>query len=158
MRAYADTSFLVKLLTQEPGTASAIANYRRLGRPPVFFLPIHGLEVANAIRQKAFHQRRTSPSSARTSIARERDRAFALLQKYVSRKAFIEITENMEAAIERARHLSQKYTEKMGCRGFDLLHVAFALELECEAFLTSDGTQGDVANAEGLKVTVSANE
>ena len=53
MRAYADTSFLVKLLTQEPGTASAVADYRRLGRPPVFFLPLHSLEVANAIRQRA---------------------------------------------------------------------------------------------------------
>lgn len=156
MRVYADTSFLVKLLTQEPGTAAAIANYRRLGRPAVFFLPLHGLEVTNAIRQKAFHQRRTLPSSERSSITRERDRAFALLQKYISRKAFIETSEDMEAAIERARHLSQKHTEYVGCRGFDLLHIALALELECEAFLTSDRTQGDAAHAEGLEVTLSA--
>jgi hypothetical protein len=57
MRAHADTSFLVKLLTQEPGTAIAVADYRRLGRPSVFFLPLHSLEVANAVRQRAFHQR-----------------------------------------------------------------------------------------------------
>jgi predicted nucleic acid-binding protein len=61
----------------------------------------------------------------------------------------------MEVAIERARRLSEKYTEKLGCRGFDLLHVALALELECEAFLTSDRTQGDLAHAEGLKVILS---
>jgi predicted nucleic acid-binding protein len=158
MRVYADTSFLVKLLTREPGTATAVAEYRRLGRPAVFFVPLHGLEVTNAIRQKVFHQRRTLPSSERSSIKRERDTALALLQKYISRKAFIEITQDLEVAIERARRLSEKYTEQMGCRGFDLLHVALALELECETFLTCDGTQGDVANAEGMKVTVSPDE
>jgi hypothetical protein len=73
MRAYADTSFLVKLLTQEPGTKSAVADYRRVGRPPVFLLPLHHLEVANAIRQRAFHQRHTTSSSDRSGIKRERD-------------------------------------------------------------------------------------
>lgn len=158
MRVYADTSFLVKLLTQELETATAVADYRRLSRPAVFFLPLHRLEVANAIRQRAFHQRRTIPASDRSSIKGERDRAFALLQKYISRKAFIEISQDIEVAIERARCLSENYTEKLGCRGFDLLHVALALELECETFLTSDRIQGDLAHAEGLKVILSQDE
>ena len=158
MRAYADTSFLVKLLTQERGTATAVADYRRLGRPPVFFLPLHNLEVANAIRQRAFHQRHGTPSSERASVNRERDASLALLDKFISRRAFTEISLDMDAAIELARHLSQKHTERLGCRGFDLLHVALALELECEAFLTSDRIQGTLARAEGLKVTVSADE
>ena len=42
--------------------------------------------------------------------------------------------------------------------GFDLLHVALALEMECEAFLTSDRLQGELARAEGLSVAVSADE
>ena len=33
MRAYADSSFLVKLISSEPGTEAAIAEYRRLGLP-----------------------------------------------------------------------------------------------------------------------------
>jgi predicted nucleic acid-binding protein len=158
MRVYADTSFLVKLLTQEPGTSAAIGDYRRIGRPPVFFLPLHALEVANALRQRAFHQRRTIPSSERSSIKRERDTAFALLRKYLFCKTFVETSQDIEMAIERARHLSEKHTERLGCRGFDLLHVALAIELECEIFLTADGNQGDVANAEGLDVTVTAEE
>src|SRR2546422_659737 len=105
MRAYADTSFLVKLLTQEPATAIAVADYRRLGRPPVFFLPLHSLEVANAIRQRAFHQRHTMASSARSAIQRERDTSLALLQKYISRRAFIEISHDMETSIALARNL-----------------------------------------------------
>ena len=158
MRAYADTSFLVKLLTQEPGTVTAVANYRRLGRPPVFFLPLHSLEVANAIRQRTFHQRHTVPSSDRAAIRRERDASLALLQNLISRRAFIEISHDLDSAILRARTLSETHTERLGCRGFDLLHVALALELECEVFLTADRIQGALARAEGFDVTVSADD
>ncbi len=156
MRAYADTSFLVKLLTQEPGTATAVADYRRLGRPAVFFLPLHGLEVANAIRQRAFRQRRRASASERATIKRERDTSLALLHKFIARRAFIEIVSDMDAAMERARRLSERHTERLGCRGFDLLHLALALELECDAFLTSDRMQGALGRAEGLDVTVCA--
>ena len=54
------------------------------------------------------------------------------------------------------RALSEKHTERIGCRGFDLLHVALALELECDTFLTADRIQGALARAAGLDVTVSA--
>ncbi len=158
MRAYADTSFLVKLLTQEPGTVAAVGDYRRLGRPAVFFLPLHGLEVTNAIRQRAFHQRHTLAASERTAVKRERDTSYALLQKFISRRAFIEITVDIDSAIERARGLSEEHTERLGCRGFDLLHVALALELECDTFLTADRIQGALARAEGLDVSISAEE
>jgi len=158
MRAYADTSFLVKLLTQEGGTATAVAHYRHLGRPPLFFLPLHGLEATNAIRQRAFHQRHTVPSSDRPAIKAEHDRSLALLHNLISRRVFIEISQDMHAAIELARSLSEKHTNRLGCRGFDLLHVALALELQAEAFLTSDRTQGALARAEGLAVTISADE
>jgi predicted nucleic acid-binding protein len=158
MRVYADTSFLVKLLTAEPGTAAAVDLYRRIGRPPVFFLPLHALEVANAIRQRVSHRRHTTPPSERAAIKRERDASLALLKKFIARRAFIEILSDMDSAIEAARGLSERHTERLGCRGFDLLHVALALELECEAFLTSDRIQGALARAEGLDVMVSADE
>jgi|SRR5437667_2558586 len=158
MRFYADTSFLVKLLTEEPGTAAAVADYRSLGRPSFFFLPLHGLEVANAIRQRAFHLRRSKPASARAAISRERDAAHDMLRNLISRGAFLESSVDMDSALDLARALSEKHTERLGCRGFDLLHVALALELDCEAFLTCDSVQGALARAEGLAVTVSAAE
>lgn len=158
MRAYADTSFLGRLLTQDAGTMAAVGLYRNLGRPPLFFLPLHGLEVANAIRQRAFHQRHSAPSLQRAAIKRERDTSLALLAKYISRGAFMEITVDMEPAIVLARSLSEKHTERLGCRGFDLLHVALALELECEAFLTSDRIQAALARAEGLNVLLNEEE
>ena len=158
MRAYADTSFVVKLLAGEQSTPAAVDLYRSLGRPPVFYLPLHSLEVANAIRQRAFHQRRTTPASERLDIKRKRDTALALLHKYVARRAFIEATVDLDTAMGVARNLSEKHTERLGCRSFDLLHVALALELECDTFLTADRIQGALARAEGLDVTVSADE
>src|SRR5437588_8769645 len=158
MRTYADTSFLVRMLTQERGTAAAVGAYRRLGRPPVFFLNLHSLEVANAIRQRAFHQSHTMSSFGKLAIRRERDTSLALLEKYISRGAFVESSADMDDSITVARALSRKHTERLGCRGFDLLHVALALELKCEVFLTADRSQGDLARAEGLTVTVSADQ
>jgi predicted nucleic acid-binding protein len=155
MRAYADTSFLMRLVAEEPGTAAAVADYQRLGRPRVFFLPLHDLEVTNAIRQRAFHLRRSAPASERVGIAREREAALALLRKFIVRGAFIETTVDMDLAMTTARALSERHTERLGCRGFDLLHVALALELKCEAFLTADRVQAELARAEGLAVTVS---
>ncbi|HEX5223393.1 MAG TPA: PIN domain-containing protein [Verrucomicrobiae bacterium] len=158
MRVYADTSFLVRLVTEESGTEAAQAEYRRLGRPPLFYLPLHSLEVTNAIRQRAFHLRRSAPASERAAIKREMEIALSLLSKFIARRVLIESSVDMDKAIETARALSAKHTERLGCRGFDLLHVALALELECETFLTADRIQGALARAEGLDVTVSTDQ
>ena len=158
MRAYADTSFLVKLVADEPGSEATMAGFRRLGFPPLFFLPLHGLEVTNAIRHRAFHLRRSIESGGRAAIARERDTALARIERWLKRGWLIEAAADCDEALMRARSLSEKHTERLGCRGFDLLHVALALELECDTFLTADRTQGALARAEGLDVTVSVDE
>jgi len=153
MRAYADTSFLVKLVADEPGSQATMAEFRRLGFPPLFFLPLHALEVTNAIRQRAFHLRRSAESSQRAAVARERETALARIERWIKRGWFIEAVTNCDEALAHAQMLSSKHTERLGCRGFDLLHVALALDLECETFLTSDRIQGALARAEGLSVT-----
>jgi predicted nucleic acid-binding protein len=157
MRAYADTSFLVKLVTDEPGSQTAMGEFRRLEFPALFFLPLHALEVTNAIRHRVFHLRRTE-SGQRTGITRERDAALARIERWVKRRWLIEATVEIDEPLLLARKLSERHTERLGCRSLDLLHVAMALELECEAFLTSDRIQGVLARAEGLDVTVSADE
>jgi predicted nucleic acid-binding protein len=156
MRAYADTSFLVKLLTTEPGSEEAMGEFRRLAFPHLFFLPLHFLEVTNAIRQRAFHLRRSASSGQRAAITRERDAALARVERWLGRGWLIEADTGCDEALLRARTLSERHTERLGCRGFDLLHVALALELGSETFLTADRIQGDLARAEGLAVTVSA--
>jgi ADP-heptose:LPS heptosyltransferase len=58
----------------------------------------------------------------------------------------------MDAAMTRAANLSTAYTERLGARSIDLLHVASALTLESELFLTTDARQSHLAKAVGLKV------
>jgi predicted nucleic acid-binding protein len=152
LRSYADTSFLVKLLANEAGSQEAVSEYRRLGLPRLFFLPLHALELENAARQRAFHQRRTLSSGARSRIAREQAAVLSRLRQMLDRNQFSEVAAEWEEAVRRARALSARHTESTGARSLDLLHVAFALELECELFLTTDKCQGRIARAEGLQV------
>jgi len=152
VRTYADTSFLVKLLGEEAGAVEAVGEYRRLHRPRLFYLPLHALEVENAIRHRAFHERRIRPARERTQVIRERDAALARVSQYLKRGALQEISLDMDSAFDRARRLSSNYTDRLGARAIDLLHVACALVLESEVFLTFDHRQAELAKAEGLKV------
>jgi predicted nucleic acid-binding protein len=154
VRTYADSSFILRLVTGEADSPATIAEYRRLGTPRLFFLPLHALEVRNAILQRAFHQRRSISSGERQHVARERDTALARLERLIARRALLDVTLDMDTATTRATILSTAHTERLGARAIDLLHVASALTLESELFLTTDARQANLAKAEGLKVVL----
>ena len=153
---YADSSLILRLVTGESGAQQAAAEYRRLGWPSLFYLPLHALEVENGIRQRAFHERRVLASGQRARIARERDAALARLCGWVKRGALKEVVMDMDLAMDRARQMSATHSETVGARAIDLLHVACAFLLESELFLTSDQRQATLAKAEGLQVTLVA--
>jgi predicted nucleic acid-binding protein len=150
VRAYADSSFILRLVTGESETATAVAEYRRLGRPGLLYLPLHALEVENAI-SRVFHERRTRPAKDRLPKKRGRDAAFWRLDQLCKRGALNEATLEMDFVIDRARELSKTHTERLGARAIDFLHVACALVLECDTFLTFDRRQVQIAKAEGLR-------
>jgi len=152
VRAYADSSFILRLVAAEADSAAAIGEYRRLGLPPLFFLPLHALEVRNAILQRAFHERRSLPARQRRDIARERDTALHRLERLLARRTLLDVALDMDEVIARATDLATVHTERLGARAIDLLHVAGALELHSEVFLTTDHRQACLARAEGLKV------
>jgi hypothetical protein len=58
----------------------------------------------------------------------------------------------MDMVFSKAKHLSLAHTERIGARAIDLLHVAAALELKSDLFLTTDMRQAELAKAEGLRV------
>jgi predicted nucleic acid-binding protein len=58
-----------------------------------------------------------------------------------------------EVMIE-AERLSALYSETLGTRSLNVLHVASALVLGRSEFLTFDNRQGALASAAGLKVPV----
>ena len=153
MRTYADSSFILRLITGEPESPQTIAEYRRLGSPKLFFLPLHDLEVRNAILQRAFYQRRSGSSLSRREVARARDAALGRLAQLLARRALLEVSLEVETAIARAVELSAAHTERLGARAIDLLHVASALTLKSELFLTTDERQAELARAEGLQLT-----
>ena len=154
MRAYADSSFILRLVTGETDSPQVIAEYRRLGTPKLCFLPLHALEIRNAILQRAFHQRRSVASGERSQIARERDAALARLEHLLARRALMDVALDLDAVITRAGKLSSAHTERIGARAIDILHVASALALESEQFLTTDSRQAQLAKAEGMKVVM----
>jgi predicted nucleic acid-binding protein len=135
-----------------------MAEFRRLDFPPLYFLRLHALEVKNAIRHRVFHLRRSARAERRAAISRERAASLARIERWLKRGWLNDADADLEKAFQRAESLSEHHTERLGCRAFDILHVALALELECETFLTTDGNQGDLAHAEGLKVALSPNE
>jgi predicted nucleic acid-binding protein len=153
MRTYADSSFILRLITGEADSPQVIAEYRRLRAPKLFFLPLHALEVRNAILQRAFHQRHSAVSGERAQIARKRDAALSRLEN-LGKRAFLDVAADPDTVIARAARLSSAHTERLGARAIDLLHVAGALTLESELFLTTDGRQAQLARAEGMKVVI----
>jgi len=56
----------------------------------------------------------------------------------LKRGAFSQVAVDLEFAMEQAWELSRAYTDRLGVRAIDLLHVACALSLKSEVFLTFD--------------------
>jgi hypothetical protein len=152
VRVYADSSFILRLITAEPGSPGAIAEYRRLNNPSIFYLSLHALEVRNAILQRACHERRSAGAEVRRGASKARDTALARLERFVARRALLDVEVEMDSVITRASRLSLAHTERLGTRAIDLMHVGAALILESEVFLTTDSRQGQLAKGEGLKV------
>jgi hypothetical protein len=150
VRVYADSSFIVRLVAIEPASELAVDEFRRVGSPRLFFLPLHHLEVENAIRQRAFHARRSLPSNERQAITRARDTALARIRNLQRRTTLLNVTVDMDAALDSARQLTVAHTERVGARAIDLLHVGCARLLKSELFLSFDERQLEVARLAGL--------
>ncbi len=142
MKAYADTSFLVRLYLTQSDSQKALA-FMRDFRDPLPFTPLHRHELRNALRLAVF----------RKEIDAERRKA-----------AFLDIESDLEDGIlahvpiawtnafREAEQLGNDHTEVMGVRGVDLLHVGVARTLGLKEFLTFDTRQAEFAKAAGFKV------
>jgi hypothetical protein len=124
--------------------------------PRLIFLPLHALETTNAIRQRAFRRQHTAGPTQRRDIARERQTELGRIEKWLKRGWLVGAIADCEEGFHHAQTLSETHTERLGCRSFDLLHVAFARLLECDVFLTCDRVQGDLAQAAGLRTIVTS--
>lgn len=142
MRTYADTSFLGSLYVLDENSLRAAAEIKRFN-PVLIFTPLLDFELTNAIQLRVFRK---------LSSPREAAKSLRLIHQQT--EAGLLAREPMPAgAYERARRISLERTARLGVSTIDVLHVASALALKAELFLTFDHRQHRLARAEGLKTT-----
>jgi predicted nucleic acid-binding protein len=154
MKAYADTSFLLRVLVRDVESEPVDSAHRALGRPCLLYSSLHALETGNAIRLRTFFGSNGAIAAARKQLAREEQAAFRRLRLSLATGRFIAAQMPWEEAAKEALRLSEAHCHRIGLRAFDLLHVAACLEMNCRLFLTCDIRQAALAKAAGLKVTL----
>jgi predicted nucleic acid-binding protein len=142
MSAYADTSLLVSLYTKDSKSAEASKLFRGW-EDLVVVTPFGEAEFVNSIELRVF-RKEISSTQAENSL---RD-----FQRDLNVGSFLASRPVPPDAYERAQLLSRRYTRQIGVRGMDVIHVAIALELNAETFLTFDKNQANLAKRAGLSV------
>ena len=142
MSAYADSGFVVSLFLVETTSEAADEVFSAVA-DPVFLSELNRLEIRNALNLGMARGRFT---------ASERDAAWETFGGEVEAGAFTFLDLDWSALLVKARELSDRHTPSVATRSLDLLHVAAALLLNADEFLSFDDRQRRVAEAEGLKV------
>jgi predicted nucleic acid-binding protein len=138
--AYADSSVLVALYIWDSHSLAAKEMVKSDLR--VCFTPLHLAECCHAIAQQVF-QGRILPDQAEV--------AYEDLQRDLSAGVWVE-TAIPESAFVLCAELGRRYGPKIAIRTLDTLHVACALELKADRFLTFDDRQKKLAKTQGLKL------
>jgi predicted nucleic acid-binding protein len=155
MKCYADSSFILQLVVEDFANKEAIDCFRALGRPSLIYTGLHELEVLNGLRLRVFaaaalgsKQRALARSQAATAGSR--------LQSMTKRGALHRTPVDMDDTLAEATSLAVMHTEVIGSRSLDTLHVAAALLMNADQFLTCDQRQAKLARRAGLKVKLIA--
>ena len=151
MKCYADSSFVLQLVVEDFANEEAIDCYRALGRPSLIYTSLHDLEVLNGLRLRIFAS--AALGSRQRALARSQAAAAAnRLQSLMKRGSLLRVPVEMDETFGEASKLSSLYTETIGSRSLDTLHVAAARLLSVDQFLTCDQRQAKLARRAGLKV------
>lgn len=142
MNAYSDTSFLFNLYSPQEHTERAAAHFA-LMKEPLHLTSLNRFELTNAIQLALFRK---------TILARHAEAALSAIKDDLATGAALLVPCDWAAVHGRAFQIAMQHTGKEGHRGFDILHVATALELGATEFLTFDARQNALAKAVGLKV------
>ncbi|MBM4246220.1 MAG: type II toxin-antitoxin system VapC family toxin [Deltaproteobacteria bacterium] len=142
MTSYADTGFLCSLYAPDAHTARAARRMQRQALPlPITWL--HQLELRNALRLRVFRREIT---------ARERDASLNMMLADLAAGALAGAAPDLGETMIEAERLSALHSERLGTRSLDVLHVAAAVVLGRQEFLSFDRRQANLARAAGLRV------
>jgi len=138
VRGYPDTSFLVSVYLTDAHSSEADRLMFEF-RSSLVLTPLHELEFNNAVELAIFRGAITATQAVKARADFEQDVAHWTLQPLPV------------DTFARAVTLARRHTARRGTRSLDILHVAAALALGAEAFLTFDHRQHQLAKAEGLR-------
>lgn len=142
MTAYADSSFLVSLYGRDSNSHRAIALANQ-HQPAFLVTPLGEAEFINTVQALVFRPRGWKASEAEAV----RD----LFRQHL-RSGILRFEDFRPGIWDRAIEISLGHTARAGCRILDILHVASALVLRAEMFLTFDKQQWTLARELGLRV------
>lgn len=148
MTAYPDTSYLCSIYRRQIHTPRALA-YRRKFSEPLPFTRLLEFEFIQAIRLQIFlHEADRTKGYSEG----EADQMVADWEADIAAGLNVLVPADTDAVLRLARVYSLQRTAKGGHRTLDILHVATAIHLGAQAFLTFDARQRQLALYAGLKV------
>ncbi|GAA5128816.1 type II toxin-antitoxin system VapC family toxin [Luteolibacter yonseiensis] len=142
MKTYADTGFLCSLYSADALTDKAERIMQRQ-TTPLAYTWLHQLELRNALRLRVFRKEIS---------ALQRNASLNLLLTDLAGGILEHASPNLSETMIEAERLSTAYSEKLGTRSMDIMHVAAAVVLGTSEFLSFDKRQVSLAKAAGLKV------
>lgn len=151
MKVYADTNFLAVLFLKIP-TQEESGWFERLAReepPPIPITWLHRVELCNAFQLYVFRARSGVGPRITSELA---GAAWAHFEEELGVGQLRAMSLSSSELAERTVSLSLRHTARHGCRAYDLLHVASALILGCDAFWSFDRKASHLAQVEGLEL------
>jgi len=145
---FADTSVICGLLHEQDNSREADALFAGAGRA-VTISTLVSFEFKQSARLQTF---RFDHDRTQGWAERETGRMLAQFDANVNAGVFVLAEVDWADAHSIAERLSAAHTRREGYRTLDVLHVATALQVKAERFLTLDGEQAALARAVGLKV------
>ena len=150
MRSFPDTSFLCSLYRTQDNSSRADRIFNAL-KAPLAVSSLLLLEFRQSARYQVGLYRRDKPKGFSRGESEEMLRD---LKKDLDTSVLEIVPVEWLAVHHIAERISEKHTAS-GChRLTDILHVATALYLEVDEFLTFDSNQKKLAQAEGLEVVL----
>ncbi len=144
MIAYPDTSFLVSLYANDAHGVIA-NNYLAKNQKPLVLTPFSKSETHHALRLLVFRKEMTESLMTRHFLTLERDQEEGFLE--------MALTDFNDVLLNTSR-LSHRHATEFGVGYLDLVHVASALLINAQRFLTFDLRQRKLAQALGLDVKI----
>ena len=139
---YVDTSVIVKLYIKEEYSRDASV-WLKKNNDAIPLTSFHELELINIIQLKQFRSEITL-DEARLIMSR--------FEEHEISGIYYRPQLNWSAIFIHAIDLSKKHSPSIGSRSLDILHVASALSISADRFLTVDDRQTRLAALAGMKI------